>query len=143
MTNLPPQTAVHPRKWWIVAVTASVTSLGIVAAAGIFSASAWSSPHRDITAGSAAVSALDINLGPVPQQAVVTDEQFQTEIDNIVFILADDLDWATFRQVPRLNALQSKGTTFTNTTVTDSLCCPSRVSILRGQYVHNHKVVSN
>ena len=143
MTDLPPQTAVHPRKWWIVAVTAGVTSLGIVAAAGIFSASAWSSPHRDITAGSGAVGALDINLGPVPQQAVVTDEQFQTEIDNIVFILADDLDWATFRQVPRLNALQSKGTTFTNTTVTDSLCCPSRVSILRGQYVHNHKVVSN
>ncbi|CAB4930797.1 unannotated protein [freshwater metagenome] len=143
MTDVPPQTAVHPRKWWIVAVTAGVTSLGIVAAAGIFSASAWSSPHRDVTAGSAAVSALDVGLGPISQQAVVTDEQFQTEIDNIVFILADDLDWATFRQVPRLNALQAKGTTFTNTTVTDSLCCPSRVSILRGQYVHNHKVVSN
>ena len=136
-------TAMPPRKLWIVAVTAGVTSVGIIAAAGVFSASAWSTPHREITAGNGAMTALNPGLDLVPQQAVVTDEQFQSTVDNIVFILADDLDWATFRQVPRLNALQAKGTTFTNATVTDSLCCPSRVSILRGQYVHNHKVVSN
>ena len=64
-------------------------------------------------------------------------------IRNVVFILADDLDWELFRQVPRLNALQQQGLTFTNQTVTNSLCCPSRVSILRGQYVHNHRVISN
>jgi arylsulfatase A-like enzyme len=27
--------------------------------------------------------------------------------------------------------------------VTDSLCCPSRTSILRSEYVHNHRVLSN
>ncbi len=65
------------------------------------------------------------------------------DIQNVVFVLADDLDWNLFEQVPRLAALKDKGMTFTNQTVTDSLCCPSRTSILRGQYIHNHGVVSN
>lgn len=64
-------------------------------------------------------------------------------IRNVVLILADDLDWELFNQVPRLAALQDQGMTFTNHTVTDSLCCPSRTSILRSQYLHNHHVVSN
>jgi arylsulfatase A-like enzyme len=33
--------------------------------------------------------------------------------------------------------------TFYSNSVTESLCCPSRVSILRSQYVHNHQVLSN
>jgi len=57
--------------------------------------------------------------------------------------LADDLDWNLWRDIPRLRALQSRGTTFTNYVVTDSLCCPSRTSLFRSQYVHNHRVVSN
>lgn len=65
------------------------------------------------------------------------------DIKNIVFILADDLDWNLFNQVPRLAGLPEQGITFTNHTVTDSLCCPSRVSIFRGQYIHNHQVISN
>jgi arylsulfatase A-like enzyme len=64
-------------------------------------------------------------------------------VRNIVFILADDLDTATFEQVPRLKALHAQGLTLRNMVVTDSLCCPSRTSILRSQYVHNHGVVSN
>lgn len=64
-------------------------------------------------------------------------------INNVVFVVADDLDWALFNQVPRLRALQEQGLTFTNHTVTNSLCCPSRVSILRGQYVQNHRIISN
>jgi arylsulfatase A-like enzyme len=65
------------------------------------------------------------------------------DITNIVFVLADDLDWALFDQIPRLAALKDEGMTFTNHTVTDSLCCPSRTSILRSQYIHNHRVISN
>lgn len=64
-------------------------------------------------------------------------------IKNVVLILADDLDWNLWRDIPRLRALQSQGTTFTNYVVTDSLCCPSRTSLFRSQYVHNHRVVSN
>ena len=62
---------------------------------------------------------------------------------NVVLVLADDLDWKLFDQIPRLAALKDKGMTFTNHTVVDSLCCPSRVTILRSQYIHNHMVVSN
>ena len=66
-----------------------------------------------------------------------------TDVENVVFVLVDDLDWNLFNQIPRLAALKEQGITFTNHTVTDSLCCPSRVSIMRGQYIHNHKVISN
>jgi arylsulfatase A-like enzyme len=64
-------------------------------------------------------------------------------IENIVFVLADDLDTATFNQVARLRALREAGLSLQSMVVTESLCCPSRASILRGQYVHNHGVLSN
>jgi N-acetylglucosamine-6-sulfatase len=66
---------------------------------------------------------------------------------NIVFILADDLDLTSYAdpaKFPRFNSLMTEqGTTFSNYFVTDSLCCPSRSSILRGEYVHNHGVHTN
>ena len=64
-------------------------------------------------------------------------------IKNVVLLLADDLDWPLFQEVPRLTALAQAGTTLTNFVVTESLCCPSRASIMRSQYVHNHRVDSN
>lgn len=65
------------------------------------------------------------------------------DIKNVVLLLADDLDWAAFDQVPRLAALKAQGTTLTDFVVTDSLCCPSRTSLMRSQFVHNHRVLSN
>lgn len=65
---------------------------------------------------------------------------------NIVFILVDDLDSSLIdpRYMPNLKRLLTdQGTTFANYFVDVSLCCPSRSSILRGQYIHNTGVVSN
>lgn len=66
------------------------------------------------------------------------------ERPNIVFILTDDLDLRSIEFMPRLkDQIADQGMTFSNYFVTDSVCCPSRSSILRGQYVHNHGVLTN
>ena len=67
-----------------------------------------------------------------------------SELPNIIFILADDLDTRSVSHMPGLEALLvEEGTTFVNAFATYPLCCPSRASILRGQYPHNHQVLSN
>lgn len=61
----------------------------------------------------------------------------------LIFFLTDDLDVDYPNQTwidhyPRLKALLAdRGTTFRNSFVSLPLCCPSRTSILRGQYAHN------
>jgi len=65
---------------------------------------------------------------------------------NIVLILTDDLDHnlGTLDQVPKIKAMVGgAGLTFPNMFVSQSLCCPSRSSIQRSQYVHNHHVIGN
>jgi arylsulfatase A-like enzyme len=63
---------------------------------------------------------------------------------NILFVLADDLDLAEMRYLPHVRALlASSGTTFDQYLVSNSLCCPSRATTLRGQYAHNTGVWSN
>ena len=62
---------------------------------------------------------------------------------NIVFVLADDLSTNLIRYMPHVLALAQRGTTFTNYTVTDSLCCPSRASIFTGRFPHNTGVFTN
>jgi N-acetylglucosamine-6-sulfatase len=66
------------------------------------------------------------------------------ERPNIILILTDDLDAASISRMPNLRSLLiERGTTFENAFVTDPLCCPSRATILRGQYAHNHKILGN
>jgi arylsulfatase A-like enzyme len=46
--------------------------------------------------------------------------------------------------MPKTKALlHDQGTTFSNFFVTYSLCCPSRASILTGQYPHNTQIEGN
>lgn len=63
---------------------------------------------------------------------------------NIILILTDDQRWDTLEYMPTVsNELAANGTTFLNAYVTTPLCCPSRASILTGQYAHNHGVLVN
>ncbi len=63
---------------------------------------------------------------------------------NIIMIITDDLDAGPISHMPNLQSqLIERGTTFENAFVTDPLCCPSRATILSGQYAHNHEILSN
>ena len=67
-----------------------------------------------------------------------------TKHPNIVFLLTDDLDVHEMAYMPHVRQLLTdKGVTFSHYYVSDSLCCPSRTTILRGQYAHNTGVKSN
>jgi len=63
---------------------------------------------------------------------------------NILFVLTDDMRASDLRYMPKTrNLLAERGVKFTDAFVTNSLCCPSRVTILRGQYTYNHRILSN
>ena len=63
---------------------------------------------------------------------------------NIVFILTDDLDSHSMGYLDGLRGIMANnGTTFQRAYVSDSVCCPSRATTLRGQYPHNHGIRSN
>jgi len=62
----------------------------------------------------------------------------------LVLILDDDQRADTIQYMPVLRReLVARGVTFTNAFVTTPLCCPSRASLLRGQYAHNTGVLTN
>jgi N-acetylglucosamine-6-sulfatase len=66
------------------------------------------------------------------------------ERPNVVLIVTDDQTLEDAEHMPNVERLLAEeGTTFENAFVTDALCCPSRVTILRGQYAHNHQIVDN
>ncbi|XP_065885331.1 N-acetylglucosamine-6-sulfatase-like [Dysidea avara] len=65
---------------------------------------------------------------------------------NIIFILTDDQDATanSLDYMPRLNKIMREGgTEFTQFYVSTGLCCPSRATILRGQYCHNTEIWDN
>src|SRR5918999_856801 len=63
---------------------------------------------------------------------------------NMIFVLADDLDYASAQKMPNLRSLLAEGgTSFENAFVSQSLCCPSRATILTGLYAHNSGIKGN
>jgi N-acetylglucosamine-6-sulfatase len=63
---------------------------------------------------------------------------------NVLFILTDDQTTEDLANMAKARSLLVKqGTSFTDAFVTKPQCCPSRVSFMRGQYVHNHGVLKN
>jgi N-acetylglucosamine-6-sulfatase len=63
---------------------------------------------------------------------------------NMIFILADDMRYDDLEHMPKTqNLIVKEGLEYENAFATTPLCCPSRASILRGQYTHNHEIWEN
>jgi arylsulfatase A-like enzyme len=63
---------------------------------------------------------------------------------NILFVLTDDMALSDLASMPHVGKLlEGQGTSFSQAFVSVSLCCPSRTTILRGQYSHNTGVETN
>ncbi|BCJ40042.1 sulfatase [Actinoplanes ianthinogenes] len=95
-----------------------------------------------VTGPSARESAA-VPSAPVLPAAAPDTESATRKKPNIVVVLTDDLSSDLVPYMPSVLALQRDGATFTNYTVTDSLCCPSRASIFSGNYPHNTGIVKN
>jgi N-acetylglucosamine-6-sulfatase len=63
---------------------------------------------------------------------------------NIVLLLTDDQENGSMRVMKLVNKeMKRKGVTFKRYYTNFPLCCPSRATLLTGEYAHNHKVLSN
>ena len=66
------------------------------------------------------------------------------EHPNIIFILTDDMAATDLAYMPNtIKLIQNQGISFDKFFVSISLCCPSRTSLLRGQYAQNTKITDN
>ena len=82
-----------------------------------------------------------VSLSMVPDRS---EQDPARERPNILLILTDDQPAKTLAEMSKLReGLMDKGVTFKQGFVTDPLCCPSRATILTGEYAHNHGVRTN
>jgi arylsulfatase A-like enzyme len=105
-------------------------------------------PRRALVAGCLALTlALAIALagaaaGPEPAGAQAVSATSQRP--NIVVLLTDDQEKASMRVMKTVRKeMKRKGVTFKRFFDNFPLCCPSRTTLLTGQYAHNHDVLSN
>jgi N-acetylglucosamine-6-sulfatase len=74
-------------------------------------------------------------------QQAVGNTQTAPAKPNYVFILVDDMRKDDLKYMPKTRALLAQGgMSFNNAYVSNALCCPSRATIMRGQYSHNSGV---
>ena len=107
----------------------------------------------------AACAAEDISTPYAPPTPVVNHAPFLFDIDidapaseerlndprpNIILVMTDDQPFHTVDYMPFIKTeLMERGVVFDNAFAPTPLCCPSRVSILNGEYVHNHEVYTD
>jgi N-acetylglucosamine-6-sulfatase len=107
------------------------------------------SHHRIALGGATLLAAACLGLAAssrVPGAAPEANAAAGGGRPNIVLIQTDDQTYRqlTRRAMPRTKQLLAQqGTRFTNYIATTAQCCPSRASLLTGQYAHNHGVTSN
>ncbi|XP_064081040.1 N-acetylglucosamine-6-sulfatase-like [Macrobrachium nipponense] len=83
---------------------------------------------------------------PLHAHSILSKTKIEAAKPNFVFILTDDQDVTLdgMSHMPNvINMIGNLGVTVRNSFVASPLCCPSRSSILTGQYVHNHGAINN
>jgi N-acetylglucosamine-6-sulfatase len=83
---------------------------------------------------------LALTLAP---QAASAGTVAEPKRPNIIFFLVDDMSADLLPYMDTVRSLAHGGTTFTDYYVSDSLCCPSRASMLTGLFPHNTGVRTN
>ncbi|HVF52171.1 MAG TPA: sulfatase [Actinomycetota bacterium] len=93
------------------------------------------------------VVALLLGIAPATgsPRAPVSDRQATDGRPNILVIVTDDQRYEDTLQVmdATVEWFRGGGTSFSQAFATTPLCCPSRASIMTGQYAHNHGVKDN
>ena len=87
----------------------------------------------------AAASALvlSVMLGQLGAAEAVAQVRGDPALPNVVLIVTDDQRWDTLAFMPNVSSqLAARGTVFEQAFVVNPLCCPSRASILTGNYSH-------
>jgi N-acetylglucosamine-6-sulfatase len=81
---------------------------------------------------------LEPKAAPVPFTAAA---HHKPNPPTVLFILTDDQRWDALGYMPIVHReIAARGVTFANAFVSNSLCCPSRSSILTGDYSHTTRV---
>jgi N-acetylglucosamine-6-sulfatase len=81
--------------------------------------------------------ALLIGLSAAPASAATSDP-------NVILITTDDQTLKDMSALPTVSStIGGSGVTFKKDYDSYPLCCPSRVTMLTGQYAHNHQVLGN
>lgn len=77
-------------------------------------------------------------------------ETFPSERPNIVFIMSDDHGYQaisayndTYINTPNIDRIAEEGMLFTNASVTNSICAPSRATLLTGLHTHINGKIDN
>ena len=94
----------------------------------------------------AAIALVALVAATPAAEAGKTPKRQLGKLPNFVMVTTDDQTLAMLneRTMPEtLARIGREGTTFTDAVATTPLCCPSRASILTGQYGHNNGVLDN
>jgi N-acetylglucosamine-6-sulfatase len=95
---------------------------------------------RVTAAIAAAVALLAIGLGALGAR----DAAGASSHPNVIFILTDDMTTSELAGMPNVQSLLvGQGTSFNRAYISFPLCCPSRATMMSGQYMHNHGVHGN
>ncbi|PNW28478.1 sulfatase [Formosa algae] len=84
------------------------------------------------------------------EEVIAEKKELPKQRPNIIFMMSDDHAYQAISaysdhliQTPNIDRIADEGILFTNASVTNSICAPSRATILTGKHTHIHGKVDN